>query len=341
MSNHPYEITIRDKYKRVKGDDYNYIFNMENGHFARWGKTEEDNPSFSPIGPELLDIEVSTICHGDCPWCYKSNTPEGKNMDFNTFQSILDIIPETLTQVAFGVGDLDTNPDLWKMFDYSRKNRVIPNITINGRTLDESLAQKLVKKCGAVAVSHYDNADCFNAVELLGRVGLQQVNIHKLVAQETLESCFDLIDASKDDPRLKNLNAIVLLALKPKGERNNLHPLALDKFSELIKYALRKNVPFGFDSCSATKVLKVLRGNPKYPHYKMMAEPCESTCFSLYINCEGKSYPCSFLEGEPGYEGIDMLEVDDFMEDVWYHPKIEDFRANLLKKGRNCPHFQI
>lgn len=48
--------------KYVAGKNYNYVFNLENGSFARWGKKMEENTQYSPIGPELLDIEVSTIC---------------------------------------------------------------------------------------------------------------------------------------------------------------------------------------------------------------------------------------------------------------------------------------
>ncbi len=83
--------------KFVKGQHYNYLFNLDDGFFARWGKTKQDDPQFSPIGPELLDIEVSTICSNRCTWCYKSNTSAGKNMSFSTFKSIFDKIPGSLT----------------------------------------------------------------------------------------------------------------------------------------------------------------------------------------------------------------------------------------------------
>jgi hypothetical protein len=75
---------------------------------------------------------------------------------------ILDKVPNALTQVAFGVGDLNGNPDLWRMFSYCRENRVISNITINGRELNMALARRLTSNCGAVAVSHYDDEECFN-----------------------------------------------------------------------------------------------------------------------------------------------------------------------------------
>jgi len=336
-----YKTTFKSDLKLVNHPDYNYIFNMKTGFFARWGETLKKNPEFSPIGPELLDIEVSTICSTSCPWCYKSNTSNGKNMSFIKFKKIFDKIPHNLTQIAFGIGDLDANPDLWKMFKYCRENRVIPNLTISGHTINNSLAEKLSKYCGAVAVSHYKDDDCFNAVKLLTDKGLKQTNIHKLIAKETLESCYDLINKAKNDSRLKKLNAILFLSLKKKGRGINFHVLSQAEFSELVNYAFKQDVSIGFDSCSANKFLQVIKNHKKRAIFEMMTEPCESTCFSLYINVEGKAFPCSFLEGENGIEGINVLQVNDFLNNIWFEENNKKFRQKLIKNGRECPCFII
>ena len=95
--------------KKVRSDNYNYDFDTDNGFFARWGATPKDDPCIAPA-PEILDIEVSTICHGigtPCKFCYKSNTGVGENMTFNTFKKIFDNMPSHLTQIAFGIGSLN------------------------------------------------------------------------------------------------------------------------------------------------------------------------------------------------------------------------------------------
>jgi len=83
--------------KKFRSTEYNFTFDTVSGFFARWGKNKEDDPSYSPYGPEILDIEVSTICHGingkPCVHCYKSNTGVGKNMTLETFKTILDKMP--------------------------------------------------------------------------------------------------------------------------------------------------------------------------------------------------------------------------------------------------------
>ena len=79
-----------------------------------------------------------------------------------------------------------------------------------------------------------------------------------------------------------------------------------------------------------------------------MIEPCESGLFSLYINVEGKSYFCSFLEGEEDVIGFDLLNCKDFMKEVWFHPEMVEWRSRLLDttqrnelKCRECPVFTI
>jgi len=145
--------------KKVRSENYNSNFNYDTGYFARWGKNYEDNPKFSPFGPEILDIEISTICHGingrPCAHCYKSNTGNGINMNFETFKKLFDKLPSSTTQVAFGIGDIDSNPDMYKIFEYCREHRVAPNVTINGWNLTDEHVKKLSSLCGSVAISLY------------------------------------------------------------------------------------------------------------------------------------------------------------------------------------------
>lgn len=332
--------TARVKLIRVPG--YTLVFDKETGFLARWGDSPDENPRFSPIGPEIADIEISTVCHGigktmetrtPCSWCYKSNTGTGENMTFETFRTILDKFPPTLAQIAFGVGDIDANRDLWRIMEHCRQNGVIPNITVNGMGVTDEVAERLAQVCGAVAVSHYGDDLCFDAVAKLRAAGLKQVNIHKLLAQETLDSCFLLVDKVATDARLRGLKAIVFLALKPKGCRNRFHTVSdLADYKALLKFARAKGVGVGMDSCSAPMALKSVEAE-----FHTSIEPCESGLFSIYVNVKGEVFPCSFTEGTPGWErGIDLVEAKSFLEDVWYNPRLVWWRRNLLKSSQDC-----
>ena len=87
-------------------------------------------------------------------------------------------MPKTLCQVALGVGNIDANPDLYKIMQHCRDNGVVPNITINGARMNDYHYEMLAKLCGAVSVSKYhDKNFCYNAVEQLLKRGLKQVCI--------------------------------------------------------------------------------------------------------------------------------------------------------------------
>ena len=117
----------------------------------------------------------------------------------------------------------------------------------------------------------------------------------------------------------------------------NIMPYNL--FEHLVIHALGNEIPIGFDSCSATKFMKVLDKNPKYQDLEQFVEPCESGLFSIYINVEGKVFPCSFTEFG---EGIDLTkEGIDFLEDVWYNSSIVEWREKLLANCRACPVYSV
>jgi len=340
-----------NRVKLFRSKYYNYNFNKESGLFERWGEKQEDDPMFSPYGPEILDIEVSTICNGigksmdtrkPCPWCYKSNTEYGENMSFETFKDIFHKFPKTLTQIAFGIGDLDGNPDLPKIMDYCRNNKynqVVPNVTINGMGLTKEKAEWLANTCGAVSVSRYHMPDlCYDVINMLSEAGLKQVNIHQLLAEETYDSCFQLLHDAKDDPRLVDkLNAIVFLLLKPRGKRNKYHSIRnMDDFKRLFEGATKLGVSFGMDSCSSFAALKWAHETNRESVIQSV-EPCESGLFSWYINTQGIAYPCSFAEGIGEWkEGIDLSKINNFMKEVWYSDRVNEWRKNLLTSSSGC-----
>jgi len=344
-----YHTYIDGDMKYLRSSNYNYNFNLKTGYFARWGKFESEDPEWCEFGPEIADIEISTKCHGinhgnpggsSCKFCYKSNNPKDSiNMSLDTYIQILDTMPLTLTQVAFGIGDIDANPDLFPIMKYTRDNNIIPNITINGDRMKESDYDNLASLAGAVSVSYYNDKDiCFNAIEKLNQKGMKQVNIHVLLSQETLSWCYDVIEASKNDKRLLGLNAIVFLAVKQKGRGVNYNPVNDSDYKQLIETCLEKEIRFGFDSCGANKFSKVATEIGR-EDLNIYSEPCESGCFSSFISAEGKYYPCSFAT--ESFDGIDCTKIENFTDEVWMNHGVCGERQKLICNGRNCPYFNV
>ena len=353
MTDKDYNIVEGETYKILSSAEANYFFNKKTGFMTSWGKTIDEDVKVFPA-PTLLDIEVTTKCSGVngkvCPFCYKANTPDGENMSFETYKTILDKFPNVLTQVAFGADStLTSNPDLWRMMEYTRSKGIVPNIT--AAQISEAVADQLAKYCGAVAISRYDDADaCYDSVYKLTSRGMRQVNIHLMISQETLEVATRTLQDCRTDERLKNLNAVVFLSLKKKGRGIGHQSLTQEQFNSLVDLALKNNVKIGFDSCSSVKVFSCFENKPEMQFVEQSIIPCEATLESSYCDVKGQFFPCSFIEGTEGWEtGIDVVSCKDFIDEVWNNPRVEEFRNALLATTvsnstcscRSCPYYEV
>lgn len=349
VNGNKYLVLEDDKEKVVIGVDYNYIFNKESGAFVRWGKSLEDDPKYSPIGPEIADVEICVDgCSGGCPFCYKGNTKGAPtNMNLETWKTLLGKFTKNLTQVAFGITDLDSNPDFLEILKYTRSQGVVPNFTMHGLHLTEEKAKEYAKVCGAIAVSCYTwNKDvCYNAIKMLTDAGMKQVNIHCVVGNDLMEHAMSVVDDAINDPRLKNLKAIVFLGLKPKGRAKNqkFTPVPMDFYHKLVRKCIDAGIGFGFDSCSAPKfeiAMRSMSGITEEQRKQMIAssESCEAYLFSSYVNALGVSWACSFTEDEEGFDKINVLECQDFLKDFWYSDCAINFRNKCVssENGNGC-----
>ena len=334
--------------KQFSSPDYNYIFNKKDGLFLRWGKTKEEDPQFSPFGPEILDLEISVNgCPNNCKFCYKNNSNVAPtNMTLDTFKKILGRMPKYngihfLTQIAFGITGVQTNPDFLPMMEYARSQGIIPNFTLSGIDLTDELAERIAKVTGALAVSAYSSNKniCYDTVKKFTDLGVEQTNIHLMVSQETLDFVYQVLSDRETDPRLAKMRAIVLLSLKQKGRGGEFTPISQEDFTKLVKFALESNHPIGFDSCGANKFLVAIKDRKDYKQLEMLCEPCESSLFSSYINVDGDYCPCSFAEG--CVTPSNVLNSASFL-DIWSkNLNVLDFRKSLLAKARNCPLYSI
>lgn len=343
-----YEVYENDGCKLVRSKDYNYNFNKIDGKFMRWGKKLEVDPSVSIFGPEILDLEISQgKCMGQCPECYKCNgaVEQVHNMTFNDFKNIFHKVSETglLTQIAFGICDIGTNPEFFNMMRYAKENGVIPNYTCHGLDMNEEYAKLTSEICGAVAISVYNKEKSYNAVKMLTDAGMKQVNFHCIAHDKSFNKIKSIIDDIQTDDRLKGLNALVLLRYKPKGNGiGKFNQLSIEQYKDILLYAEEKGVRLGFDSCSAPLYLDAIKDDVDYNIKSMYAEPCESSLFSSYINCKGEFYACSFCEGEGMWKsGLSVLQCNNFVEDIWNNEKTIKFRNMLLNKCRECPMFNL
>jgi len=335
------------QFKCIISENFNSVFNKITGYTATWGKTKSEDPEYSPYGPLIADIEVSTICSNashpvnKCLGCFKSNTKEGINMSLGTSKMVLGKLGPQVQQVALGIGDVSANPDLFDILNHMREIGIIPNITVNGIVSDEEIA-RFSSVLGAVAVSRYHSDICYNTVKrFTDQIGknntLKQVNIHQILSSETLSDCWQVLEDIQTDNRLENLNAVVFLLLKPKGRGSRMTLPLFSEYKNLIDYAMEKQIRFGMDSCGANFFIRAIKNHPNREQITQMVEPCESTRISVYVSASGLVYPCSFCEDIE--KPIVLYRVNKFLEEVWMSQQFVSFRER--NKCGNCPVYNL
>lgn len=345
-----------DRFVRSKDNRFHMYFRKIDGFTAKWGMTFKDDPTYNPFGNEIADIEITKACRGirvpngdgtytrkPCVFCYKSNTPHGSYMNLDTFKKVFALLDKqkTMTQIAFGVdaeASEELNPDIWKIFEYTKDHGVTPNVTVADITPET--AQKIVSLCGACAVSAYQTNKecCYNSVKLITDEAKRQgkkhfaCNIHLMISKETLPFVYEVIQDYQTDERLKNMNAIVFLSLKQKGRGEHFNKISEEDFKKIVDLCLDKKIRFGMDSCSANKFLYAIKGRENFDEMSSYVENCEKLLFSLFINDQAELFPCSFMEREGNWEhGIDLTKVNDFVKEVWYADKVKADRDVSLK----------
>lgn len=250
-----------------------------------------------------------------------------------------------LQQAALG-GSADgiSNPEVFEMMSYARSVGVIPNITV--ANLSDESADKFSKLCGAMSVSCYSDRNvCYDTIKKLTDRGMKQVNIHFVLHKYSKNIAIDIMKDMMTDERLKNMNAIVFLSLKKKGNGEQMQILSQEGFDEVINFAFENKIKFGMDSCSGAKFINSIHSREDFKKIMESVEPCESTKISSYINVAGKFYSCSFCENTESFkEGVNVLGTN-FVKDVWENERTVSWRNNLLEKNANgdfsCPVFEV
>jgi len=359
-------ILDKPQFKMIKHPGYNLLFNKENGYTMRWGVTEDDDPDFSPLGPEIIDMEISSAADNDVntndplhivadkgcagpgcrKFCYKANKGDKSvHMSLNTFRNIMNRMPKTVCSIAFGViSPIKRHPQIWEILaDCRYTYDVVPNVTINEK-LDDKTAIHLSALCGAVAVSvNPDNKEM--AYDTISKLsidnGMDQVNIHIVLSNSSVDFVKSVVDDISRDSRLLKLNALVMLSFKDKAKTACMDPITSSYYREVIDYCTDAGINFGFDSCSAKCYLEAIKDHPQRERLEQYVEPCESMMFSAYIDVNAKLYACLFLEGMNMWQdGVNVLDYDNFV-DIWNSEKVQEWRKLLLSTNRGCPEYRI
>lgn len=104
---------------------------------------------FEPVvktDPIQLNIEITSRCNLSCGHCARSHLPgrPGKDMPRETFQTVLDLMPNTYKVVLVGLGEPTLHPQLADFVSLAARRGHRAHLVTNALSLDGALSRRLV-----------------------------------------------------------------------------------------------------------------------------------------------------------------------------------------------------
>ncbi len=323
------DVIIGNFDKEFHNNKYDLYFNTKTGF-----EVLTKDPFYTDL-PTMLDIGIMGHCTNQCTFCYQGSTKQ-EHMKLEDFKFIIDQVKHHASQVALGGrGNPEDHPQFEEIIKYARENNVVPNYTTAGNNLDHRIAKLSKEYCGAVAVSMYDQHYTFKALNelLLNKV---KTNIHWIYDRYSHFFIMDVLEGSDiwNEFDYEELNALILLLFKPKGNAENLKYWmpTIAQTKELSHAITNSNLPFkiGMDSCLINKTQPYMELGRLQT---LSIDTCESARMSVYISPDMKMIPFSFMD--PKY-GEDMRL--NSIEAIWNNASIfKQTRKMLQDNPYTCP----
>lgn len=190
-------------------------------------RIDPTKPISAPATPELEDVAINSRCNANCPYCYVSAVPTGK--DFHDIvrkaEEVWGAVEMNLRpfQIAIGgAGEPTMHKDFPDFVGAVKRLGIVPNYTTNGMHLTETVLKATEAHCGGVAVSYHPHIQkaFWRAVEkLTGRTG--KLNAHVIVGEPgSLDNLKRVADA-------RGLDYVVVLPYQAAGRAAEVDTLAV------------------------------------------------------------------------------------------------------------------
>ena len=93
-----------------------------------------------------IQIEPTKMCNQRCPMCSHPELDKSEmgHMSFESFVKVFDQFPQVTTVKLQGLGEILTNPEIWKMLEHVNQRGVRVLFATNGALLDETAARNII-----------------------------------------------------------------------------------------------------------------------------------------------------------------------------------------------------
>lgn len=312
-------------FRRYTEGKYYLFFNPNNGLLIRKEFEGQNEPFWSTLGPELLDISITNYCERGCDFCYRNSCKQGTHMALLDYEIVLSQARKIgVVQIALGGGNPNQHPYFIKILELTHEYGIVPSYTTNGDGITDEILNVTQKTCGAVAVSLYEPySSSWDAIKRFTNKQIK-TNIHFVLNDSTINVAIDLL---RNVPvELKDINAIIFLNYKPMHKSAFKTLNYSERVAEFFKMLDTNlfNFKIGFDSCCISYIIK----NVSSYDFSTI-DFCEAGRFSAFISEDMRMFPCSFMI--KNYDG--RIITRDNMLEIWTNG--EDFKCIREKIAHN------
>ncbi|MFH8038990.1 MAG: radical SAM protein [Candidatus Aenigmatarchaeota archaeon] len=306
------------------------------------------------VYPKHIQLDVTTYCNLKCKMCNSkkiiSKEEDNVHLSFDKFKYIIDIIkPKSVNLAANGEPFL--NPDIFKMLDYAKKNKVTTIISSNF-IISQSLVNEIVSSSSldilkiSIDGSTKETYEKIRGpyfdiltknVELLNNIKLKLNSI-------TPQLRFDFV-IMKDN--YKEMVDYLYFAKKFNVYSVYFHPIDSREYDEKQK----NEIIYGIDFVLLKKVLKETKRIASnfgiYTNIKSLLDNfdlleelylvrerknkkrCLLPWLSLFISISGETSPCCTMYPDKT-KSLGNIFIDDF-DKIWNGEKMKLMRKNFRK----------
>jgi radical SAM protein with 4Fe4S-binding SPASM domain len=310
---------------------------------TRFGLNVFIRPVRSLYYPEFLKAEITTSCNMSCMFCGaarshgKSGGRNGKHMNLETLQEVLDNVPMIRWIDLQGVGEPLMHPKFTEILRLMTLRGISVQFTTNGILLDnmilkaisEGMVHSITISLSASSAERYlelHGSDFFGRVieNIRGlvrarRVGIPRIRILAVVMSYNLNELTRLIEIAKD----VRVDSLVLSAYKRISENDWNEPDRIElcqAVADAKAYAKNAGMPLELEVPTAGEN-NPINGRGVSP------SKCLWPWVSLAVNVDGEVMPCCYSMGNSRYEIGNLTHKNIY--DVFNSNAYMSFRAAL------------
>ena len=278
-------------------------------------------------------LAITTRCNMFCKGCYSTRKEdEPRDISLDIAMAVIDKLSELgVFSLSFGGGEPTLHPKIIELAEYAREKQVLPNMTTNGLTMTEELAEK----CTVFGNVHFsihtmsDTEHVFSAARTYHKATRRKPGLNLLLTAET----YPRLDEILRNASSAGMDKVLFQRYKETAKNAGVEGFNIDDHFDDLSLRLKelkranKRLMFLFD-CSLFEVLAEQGFADVETFRKYDAHGCQGGNAYIAIDVHGNYKPCSFWNESFG-------SILDMSFDSWIHdPKLNEFRNH--RKDESC-----